>query len=95
MFDDITEFTRFYQTGTGQRVAGLIRQQLGSFWPSGSSSSVAFLGYAQPFVDKGAAALGMMPARRGRRHGQNHHRFEIVWLIRQICHFPMFILTGC
>jgi len=42
MFDDITEFTRFYQTGTGQRVAGLIRQQLGSFWPSGSSSSVAF-----------------------------------------------------
>ena len=65
MFDDITEFTRFYQTGTGQRVAGLIRQQLGSFWPSGSSSSVAFLGYAQPFIDKGSAALGMMPARRG------------------------------
>jgi len=65
MFDDITEFSRFYQTGTGQRVAGLIRQQLESFWPSGSSSSVAFLGYAQPFIEKDSAALGMMPARRG------------------------------
>ena len=66
MYDDIAEFKRFYQTKLGQSVADLIRRQLDLFWHAGSPLSLAFLGYAQPFLDpKPPIPLGLMPARRG------------------------------
>ena len=51
MYDDIAEFERFYQTKLGQSVADLIQRQLDLFWHAGSPLSLAFLGYAQPFLD--------------------------------------------
>ena len=66
MYDDIAEFKRFYQTKLGQSVGDLIRRQLDLFWHAGSPLSLAFLGYAQPFLDpKPPIPLGLMPARRG------------------------------
>ena len=66
MYDDIAEFKRFYQTKLGQGVADLIRCQLALFWHAGSPLSLAFLGYAQPFLDtEPPIPLGLMPARRG------------------------------
>ena len=57
---------RFYQTKLGQSVADLIRRQLDLFWHAGSPLSLAFLGYAQPFLDpKPPISLALMPARRG------------------------------
>jgi len=66
MYDDIAEFKRFYHTKLGQSVADLIRRQLDLFWYAGSPLSLAFLGYAQAFLDpKPPIPLGLMPARRG------------------------------
>jgi hypothetical protein len=66
MYDDIAEFKRFYQTNLGQSVADLIRRQFDLSWHAGSPLSLAFLGYAQPFLDsKPPIPLGLMPARRG------------------------------
>ena len=85
MYHDIAEFERFYQTKLGQNVAELIRRQLGLFWHVGSPLSLAFLGYAQPFLDpKPPIPLGLMPARRG----------AAAWHQEKAGHIPKRPMTG-
>ncbi len=71
MYDDIDEFRKFYQTGFGTRVSGMIQQQLGSFWEGGPSLMSACLGYGIPVFDEKTKIFSLMPSRFGALAGQS------------------------